>query len=75
MCSVDVTPIVWTWDKKAQRSVSGSDTLHSCQNFKKIQQWARDHQLDGEFITTVHVEDDLAQPRRVISTMNYEPIY
>ena len=31
-------------------------TLHSCWNLEKIRQWAQDHQLDGELITTVHVE-------------------
>lgn len=59
MCSVDVTPIVWTWDEEAQRSFPRSDILHSCRNFEKIHQWAKGHQLDRKLITTVHVEDDL----------------
>jgi len=59
MCSADVTPMVWTWDEEAQRSFPRSDTLHSCRNFEKIQEWAKDNQVNGEVILTVHVEDDL----------------
>jgi len=59
MCSVDVTPIVWQWDEKAQRSFIRTDTLHSCRNFENIRKWAKENQLDREMIFTVHVEDDL----------------
>jgi len=59
MCSVDVTPIVFQWDEKEQRSFVRTDTLHSCRNFENIRGWAKEHQLYGEVITTVHVEDDL----------------
>ncbi|KIM85848.1 hypothetical protein PILCRDRAFT_347779 [Piloderma croceum F 1598] len=59
MCSADVTPMVWTWDEEAQRTFPRSDTLHSCRNFEKIREWAKDNQLDRELILTVHVEDDL----------------
>jgi hypothetical protein len=59
MCSADVTPLVWTWDEEAQRSFPRSDTLHSCRNFEKIQEWAKDNQVNGEVILAVHVEDDL----------------
>jgi hypothetical protein len=55
---VDVTPIVWAWDEKAQMNFARSDTLHSCRKFEKVREWAKDHQLDGELIMTVHDEDD-----------------
>jgi hypothetical protein len=59
MCSADVTPIVFQWDEKAQRSFVRTDTLHSCRKFEKIRGWAKDNQLDGELIITAHAEDDL----------------
>jgi hypothetical protein len=59
MCSADVTPIVWAWDEKSHRSSHRTDTLHSCRNFEKIQEWAKDNQVDGELVENVRVEDDL----------------
>ena len=59
MCSVDVTPIVFQWDEKAQRSFVETDMLHSCRNFENIRGWAKENELDRELITTAHAEDDL----------------
>lgn len=59
MCSADVTPFVWAWHEETQRSVPRADTLHSCRNFGKVRQWAKDHEIDREFLTEIHIEDDL----------------
>jgi len=59
MCSIDVTPNVWSWDERRQRNFPRLDSVHSCRNFEKIKEWAINHHIHKDFVLTVHMEDDL----------------
>lgn len=59
-CTADLTPILWTWDDRRQRSTPTLESVnHVCRNFEKIMDWARAHTLRTYFNATVHLEDDL----------------
>lgn len=40
MCSPDTTAAVWQWHEHEQQSMATWDTLHTCVDFTKIQEWA-----------------------------------
>ena len=54
--------VVWQWDDKQNQAVARMDTVHSCRDFVKIQDWARAHQWVDRFDNYVHVEDDIEIP-------------
>ncbi|EIM79520.1 uncharacterized protein STEHIDRAFT_163559 [Stereum hirsutum FP-91666 SS1] len=55
ICSADITPNVWYWDERVQRSIPSFDVVHECRDFGALKEWALERQLDGEFDTTVHI--------------------
>ncbi|KAF7794186.1 hypothetical protein EIP86_005317 [Pleurotus ostreatoroseus] len=57
MCSADISPIVWQWDDNKQKSVVNLDIPHTCRKWEPIAAWGREHRLQHEFDTTVHVVD------------------
>jgi len=59
MCSVDVTPDVWSWDDGRQRSILRSDSVHTCRNFEAIRGWVAKNHLVGNFDSGAHVTDEL----------------
>ncbi|KAK7696234.1 hypothetical protein QCA50_000887 [Cerrena zonata] len=61
MCSSDISVIVWQWDDAAQVASPRMDTVHSCRNFDKVVEWAKDHR-NAHFDVNVHVKDDLVTP-------------
>ncbi|KAF9523981.1 hypothetical protein CPB83DRAFT_949088, partial [Crepidotus variabilis] len=58
MCSVDITPIPWQWgfEDKVARPVA--DIQHTCRNFDKVREWAKENHLK-KFDKTVYVKDKL----------------
>lgn len=55
MCSADITPNVWYWDERVQRSIPSFDVVHECRDFGALKEWALERQLDEKFDTTTHV--------------------
>jgi hypothetical protein len=58
MCSADITPLPWTWDEEAGEAKEVADVQHSCRDFGKIWEWAKNNKVD-HFDRKVFVEDDL----------------
>ena len=48
-CASDVSTIYWEWSVKKQKMFGNLRTTHTCKNFEKIQDWAKDHVLTREF--------------------------
>ncbi|KAL1958761.1 hypothetical protein VTO42DRAFT_3880 [Malbranchea cinnamomea] len=58
MCSSDISTIPWTWDEEDQEAKAVGATIHTCRDFDRISEWAREHRI-GPFNTKIHVTDDL----------------
>lgn len=39
MCNADISPMTANWSTVANRPVSNFETLHTCRNFDKVQEW------------------------------------
>ena len=57
MCSSDISTIVWVWDEIAKLSVPSGGVIHTCRDFKRIQDWAREHHIKTHFNDSVFVAD------------------
>ncbi|KII95582.1 hypothetical protein PLICRDRAFT_34492 [Plicaturopsis crispa FD-325 SS-3] len=62
MCYSDISTVVWQWDEQIQRVMNRVDVMHTCRDFSKIHDWARDNRLDHLVDLHKHVEDDLDVP-------------
>ncbi|KAF9530399.1 hypothetical protein CPB83DRAFT_810742 [Crepidotus variabilis] len=58
MCSSDITPIPWSWNYETKEAKPVADIQHSCRNFNKVKEWARENHVKS-FNPKVYVEDDL----------------
>ncbi|KDR66680.1 hypothetical protein GALMADRAFT_80581, partial [Galerina marginata CBS 339.88] len=45
MCSADISVIVWQWSEASQKNLPKGNIAHTCRNFDKIQEWAKDRQF------------------------------
>jgi hypothetical protein len=45
----DVTAIPWKWVEEANESFPNSVTEHTCRNFAKIHEWAKEHMIPEKF--------------------------
>jgi len=59
MCTIDMNPMGFEWDERRQINLPRLTGAHTCRNFDKIQQWARDHRMQSKFNRTVYVPSDL----------------
>ncbi|KAF9522204.1 hypothetical protein CPB83DRAFT_777449, partial [Crepidotus variabilis] len=60
MCAADITPMSWRWKPEAQEAkLVVNDVPHTCRNFEKVKQWAKENHLDS-FDSKVFVEDNLS---------------
>jgi hypothetical protein len=58
-CSVDISPIIWTWDDERSKSLPRLEAVpHVCRNFEKIREWAQKHKLGSFFDDSVHVDSE-----------------
>ncbi|KAL0564193.1 hypothetical protein V5O48_017862 [Marasmius crinis-equi] len=60
-CSSDVSLIVWKWFPEKNKTLGLSGTPHTCRNFDKIYEWAKDseHNLPaGDFNLNLHPPHD-----------------
>lgn len=58
MCSGDITPIPFVWDRTKQKAVAVGKVIRTCRNFDMLRQWGLDNQV-REFNQSIHVEDVL----------------
>ncbi|KAI5458860.1 hypothetical protein BGZ63DRAFT_514270 [Mariannaea sp. PMI_226] len=42
MCQTDITPLVYQWDNNKERMRIHGDVIHSCRNFDRIREWAKE---------------------------------
>ncbi|KAF7983129.1 hypothetical protein HWV62_24095 [Athelia sp. TMB] len=61
LCSADITPTVFKWEEAEHKIAPRFDVVHTCRNFDKIRDWAKERHLE-EFDREVHVLDDLKIP-------------
>ena len=54
-CFGDVSTIFWEWDEKTQRMLGNTKTTHTCRNFEKIKDWAREHSMPQQTDFLQHV--------------------
>ncbi|KAK7052479.1 hypothetical protein R3P38DRAFT_2860562 [Favolaschia claudopus] len=62
MCSSDTSVIVWQWHNSLNTSVVKGNVAHTCRNFSKIREWAKDRTLLASYDPSVHIEDDIVIP-------------
>lgn len=60
MCHSDISPIVWQWTEPQHSVKIHGGIVHTCRNFEKIHQWAREHALQEAIDMSLFVDDDLA---------------
>jgi hypothetical protein len=61
-CSADITPNVWLWEDRYGFNIPRIDTVHTCRNFQKINDWAEPRSIDAPWDRSVHMLDDLKFP-------------
>lgn len=54
MCNADITPDVWYWDNRVQKSKEVLDMVHQCRDFDSIKAWSLERRFTGEFNTYDH---------------------
>ncbi|KIK70428.1 hypothetical protein GYMLUDRAFT_32436 [Collybiopsis luxurians FD-317 M1] len=57
-CSSDITPIVWQWSERSKAAKERSDVVHTCRNFDRIKDWARNHFVPRQQNMSIYIEDD-----------------
>ncbi|KAK7062678.1 hypothetical protein VNI00_000166 [Paramarasmius palmivorus] len=62
MCHADTSVIVWQWEDWANETLVRGKVAHTCRNFEKIQDWAKEHQILDKFDGSVHLTDDITIP-------------
>lgn len=60
MCSADVTPAVFQWDPKTQKNWGRVDVEHTCRDWDRIIEWAKEWRLRPKLSKEGHVADDWA---------------
>jgi hypothetical protein len=53
---------VWQWSTELLAVVGYSTQAHSCRNFNKLRDWARERRMLEWIDTRLFVEDDLPTP-------------
>lgn len=49
MCTVDVSVLVWNWNEQKQQNLERGAIVHTCRNFDKVREWAKEHAIDQWF--------------------------
>jgi len=62
MCNADISVNVWQWSEELSMVVGYSTQAHSCRNFDKLRDWARQRWLKEWIDPRLYVEDDLPTP-------------
>lgn len=49
MCNADFSPAVWQYNHELQQAEVRRDTVHTCRNYEKIQDWAQENSVPYTF--------------------------
>ncbi|KAF7796236.1 hypothetical protein EIP86_007410 [Pleurotus ostreatoroseus] len=63
MCGADISPIVWVWSNRDQRAYIDMDIVHSCRNYDRVIDWAKENRIKQHFDWSAHVHVDEAEIR------------
>jgi hypothetical protein len=55
MCSSDISPLVWGWNKNVKIVQGRVGVVHECRNFDKITEWAEEHAVYEMFDQSVFI--------------------
>jgi len=61
-CSADISVNVWQWSDGLSHVVGHSSGAHSCINFEKVRNWARERRIKKWIDMTLYLDDDLPEP-------------
>ena len=56
MCTVDVTPLVWQWNCERQKLIPKATVVHTCRNFDRVRDWAKEHNMVNREFDLSHRE-------------------
>ncbi|KAJ6602798.1 hypothetical protein DFH09DRAFT_1355000 [Mycena vulgaris] len=56
MCYVDISPVVWQWSTRYKEAEQRDDILHTCRDFNRIQDWAKEHSMGSLPDLSVYLE-------------------
>jgi hypothetical protein len=56
MCTVDVTPLVWQWSDERQMLVEKATVVHTCRNFNRVRDWAKEYMMMNHGFDVNHRE-------------------
>lgn len=62
MCSSDISTIVWQWSESLQKVIVKGNVAHTCRNFDRIRDWAKERTLRTEHDVSMNVEDGIIIP-------------
>ncbi|KAJ6526814.1 hypothetical protein B0H19DRAFT_970486, partial [Mycena capillaripes] len=62
MCAADISPLVWQWNPGHKRAEIRFDIVHSCRNFDKVADWARERRVETAPDLTIEIEDNIVIP-------------
>ncbi|KAK7044215.1 hypothetical protein VNI00_007937 [Paramarasmius palmivorus] len=62
MCHADTSVIVWQWEDWANETIVKGDVAHTCRNFEKIRDWAKERTLGVKFNGKPHLESNIQVP-------------
>ncbi|KAJ7487306.1 hypothetical protein B0H11DRAFT_2230629 [Mycena galericulata] len=57
MCTADTSPVVWQWSDKYKEAEQRDDILHTCRDFDRLQDWARERSMGLLPDLSVYVEE------------------
>lgn len=60
MCSANITPVPWRWIEDNNASKAVSDLVHTCRDWNKIAEWARERTIKT-FDPKIHIMDELEE--------------
>lgn len=62
MCNADVATYVWQWNDEDGIVQPTGNVVHTCKDFERIVEWAKEHRIKTHFDNGVYVKDDLEVP-------------
>lgn len=57
MCYADISPVVWQWSAQYKEAEQRDDIMHTCRDFDKIQEWAKEHSMGALPDLSVYIEE------------------
>jgi hypothetical protein len=62
MCSSDISVIVWQWRNETQLVHPHGGIVHTCRNFEKISEWAKENKAAVNVDCEKYISDDIVIP-------------